>query len=76
MRRQTVAAELHLIHAARTVQHLAVRAITLHGLAHPVTRLLLEAASTVASQAWEAGHRVEALHPTRQPPDPDVERGP
>ncbi|MEW9513756.1 hypothetical protein [Streptomyces bacillaris] len=48
---------LSLIHAARTAQHLAVRALTAYGLAHPVTRLLLAAASTAAAQAWEAGHR-------------------
>ncbi|MFF0509153.1 hypothetical protein ACFYUH_36985 [Streptomyces fimicarius] len=55
-----------LIHAARTAQYLAVRALTLHGLAHPVTHVLLAAAATAAAQAWEAGHRVEALHPTHR----------
>ncbi|MBV7249242.1 hypothetical protein [Streptomyces sp. MW-W600-10] len=53
-----------LIRTARTAQYLAVRALTVNGLAHPVTRLLLAAAATAAARAWEAGHRVEALHPT------------
>ncbi|MDJ1645156.1 hypothetical protein [Streptomyces pakalii] len=52
-----------LIRHARTAQHLAVRALTLHGLAHPVTHVLLAAAATAAAQAWDAGHRVQALHP-------------
>ncbi|MEU0002151.1 hypothetical protein ABZ069_35120 [Streptomyces microflavus] len=56
----------HLIRAARTAQHLAVRALTAHGLAHPLTLALLAVASTTAARAWEAGHRVEALHPTRR----------
>ncbi|ALC32323.1 hypothetical protein [Streptomyces sp. CFMR 7] len=52
-----------LIHAARTAQLLAVRALTAYGLAHPVTRLLLAAASTAAAQAWDRGHAVHAVHP-------------
>ncbi|MGW5187282.1 hypothetical protein ACWEQB_34165 [Streptomyces cyaneofuscatus] len=58
---------MHHIRAARTAQRLAVRALAAHGLAHPVTRLFLAAAATAAAQAWEAGHRVEALHPTHRP---------
>ncbi len=42
-----------LIRAARTAQHRAVRALTLHGLAHPVTLALL---------AWDRGHPVHAIH--------------
>ncbi|MEU6631746.1 hypothetical protein ABZ905_26215 [Streptomyces parvus] len=53
---------MRLIRAARTAQHLAVRAITLHGLAHPVTLALLAAASTVAARAWDRGHPVHAIH--------------
>ncbi|MFI0596582.1 hypothetical protein [Streptomyces griseus] len=56
-----------LIRTARTAQYLAVRAITLQGLAHPVTRLLLAAAATAAAQAWDAGHRVQVLHVPRPP---------
>ncbi|OLO25497.1 MULTISPECIES: hypothetical protein [Streptomyces] len=52
-----------LIRAARTAQHLAVRALTAHGLAHPLTLALLAAASTTAARAWEAGHRVTDIHP-------------
>ncbi|MGQ4733385.1 hypothetical protein ACUN3E_37725 [Streptomyces sp. Ju416(a)] len=51
-----------LIRAARTAQHLAVRAITVHGLAHPVTLALLAAASTAAARAWDRGHPVHAVH--------------
>ncbi len=43
-----------LIRAARTAQHLAVRALTAHGLAHPLTLALLAAASMAAAMAWEA----------------------
>ncbi|MFJ9530474.1 hypothetical protein [Streptomyces cyaneofuscatus] len=49
--------------AARTAQHLAVRALTAHGLAHPLTLALLAAASTAAARAWEAGHQVTDIHP-------------
>ncbi|MFD5728328.1 hypothetical protein ACFWMT_19855 [Streptomyces sp. NPDC058368] len=52
-----------VIPAARTAQHLAARAATVCGLAHPLTRLLLAAAATAAAQAWEAGHRVTDIHP-------------
>ncbi|MFE9700549.1 hypothetical protein [Streptomyces sp. NPDC006270] len=52
-----------LIRAARTAQHLAVRALTAHGLAHPLTLVLLAAASTAAARAWEAGHQVTDIHP-------------
>ncbi|MEW2308941.1 hypothetical protein [Streptomyces sp. NPDC006864] len=60
-----------LIRAARTAQHLAVRALTAHGLAHPLTLALLAAASTAAARAWEAGHQVTDIHPSRlwAPPD-------
>lgn len=51
------------IRAARTAQYLAVRALTAHGLAHPLTLALLAAASTAAARAWEAGHRVTDTHP-------------
>ncbi|MEU3706913.1 hypothetical protein AB0E82_32000 [Streptomyces anulatus] len=51
-----------LIRAARTAQHLAVRAITAHGLAHPLTLTLLAAASTAAARAWDRGHPVDAIH--------------
>ncbi|WP_097973357.1 hypothetical protein [Streptomyces sp. gb14] len=51
-----------LIRAARTAQYLAVRATTLHGLAHPVTLALLAAASTAAARAWDLGHPVHAIH--------------
>ncbi|MEU2415137.1 hypothetical protein ABZ736_27740 [Streptomyces sp. NPDC013099] len=52
-----------LIRAARTAQHRAVRALTAHGLAHPLTLALLAAASTAAARAWEAGHQVTDIHP-------------
>ncbi|WP_405551317.1 hypothetical protein OG215_41935 (plasmid) [Streptomyces globisporus] len=51
-----------LIRTARTAQYLAVRAITLHGLAHPVTLALLAAASTAAAKAWDRGHPVHTIH--------------
>ncbi|MET8661427.1 hypothetical protein [Streptomyces griseus] len=44
------------------MQHLAVRALTVHGLAHPLTLALLAAASTAAAKAWDRGHPVDALH--------------
>ncbi|MFI1910678.1 hypothetical protein [Streptomyces microflavus] len=53
----------HRIRAARTAQHLAVRALTAHGLAHPLTLALLAAASTAAARAWDRGHPVHAIHP-------------
>ncbi|MFI1786210.1 hypothetical protein [Streptomyces rubiginosohelvolus] len=46
----------HHIRVARTAQHLAVRALTAHGLAHPLTLALLAAASTAAARAWDRGH--------------------
>ncbi|WP_434600207.1 hypothetical protein [Streptomyces sp. A5-4] len=54
---------MHHIRVARTAQHLAVRAITLRGLAHPLTLALLAAAATAAAQAWDAGHQVADIHP-------------
>lgn len=59
-----------LIRAARTAQHLAVRALTAHGLAHPLTLALLAAASTTAARAWEAGHQVTDLHPANTASSP------
>ncbi|MFB7852914.1 hypothetical protein ACFC34_38680 [Streptomyces sp. NPDC056053] len=47
---------------ARTAQHLAARAITVHGLAHPVALALLTAATTAAARAWDAGHAVNDIH--------------
>ncbi|MFF0198795.1 hypothetical protein ACFYT5_38410 [Streptomyces anulatus] len=52
----------HRIRAARTAQYLAVRALTAHGVAHPLTHLFLAAASTAAARAWDRGHRVGAIH--------------
>ncbi|MER6501604.1 hypothetical protein ABT218_19950 [Streptomyces sp. NPDC001455] len=49
---------------ARTAQHLAVRAITAHGLTHPVTLALLAVAATAAARAWDAGHQVSDTHPS------------
>ncbi|WP_331735826.1 hypothetical protein OG333_37605 (plasmid) [Streptomyces anulatus] len=54
----------HRIRAARTAAHLAVRALTVHGLAHPLTHLLLAAASLAAARAWDRGHPVDAIHTT------------
>ncbi len=51
------------IRMVRTAQHLAVRAITHRGLAHPITLALLAAAATAAATAWEAGHHVTDTHP-------------
>ncbi|MFH9298825.1 hypothetical protein [Streptomyces sp. NPDC017520] len=59
-----------LIRAARTAQHLAVRALAAHGLAHPLTLVLLAAASTTAARAWEAGHRVTDIHPANTASSP------
>ncbi|MFL0028404.1 hypothetical protein ACJBCE_36385 [Streptomyces sp. NBUL23] len=53
---------LHRISAARAAQYLAVRALTVHGLGHPLTLALLAAASTAAARAWDRGHPVDALH--------------
>ncbi|MCL3998179.1 hypothetical protein [Streptomyces lavenduligriseus] len=36
------------------------------GPGHPLARLLLAAAALAAATAWDAGHRVTDLHPTRQ----------
>lgn len=55
-----------LIRAARTAQYLAVRAITVHGLALPLTLALLAAASTAVARAWDRGHPVNAIHPARK----------
>jgi hypothetical protein len=54
------------IRVARAVQHLAARAITTRGLADPITRALLTTAALAAAAAWEAGHRVPDLHPSRR----------
>ncbi|GAB2949894.1 hypothetical protein [Streptomyces sp. NPDC059171] len=59
-----------LIRAARTAQHLAARALTVHGLAHPITLALLAAASTAAARAWEAGHQVTDIHPANTASSP------
>ncbi len=64
-----------LIRAARTAQHLAVRALTLHGLAHPITLALLAAASTAAARAWEAGHQVTDIHPASTASSPGTHPG-
>lgn len=56
----------HRIRAARAAQHLAVRALTAHGLAHPLTLALLAAASTAAARAWDRGHPVHAIHPAQK----------
>ncbi|GGU66422.1 hypothetical protein GCM10010259_65880 [Streptomyces daghestanicus] len=56
----------HLIQAARAAQHRAARAAASIGAAHPLTRLLLAAAALAVAAAWEAGHRVADLHPTRR----------
>ncbi|MFI1576233.1 hypothetical protein OG944_38910 (plasmid) [Streptomyces anulatus] len=48
----------HRIRAARTAQYLAVRALTAHGVAHPLTHLFLAAA-----RAWDRGRPVGAIHP-------------
>ncbi|MEU2440181.1 hypothetical protein ABZ595_28965 [Streptomyces rubradiris] len=55
-----------LIDAARAAQHRAARAALAVGPAHPLARLLLAAAALAAAAAWESGHRVTDLHPTRQ----------
>ncbi|MEU2462350.1 hypothetical protein ABZ604_32815 [Streptomyces sp. NPDC012473] len=52
-----------LIRAARSAQHLAVRALAAHGGAHPLTLAFLAAASTAAARAWDAGHPVTDIHP-------------
>ncbi|MGW2183331.1 hypothetical protein ACWCXX_35870 [Streptomyces sp. NPDC001732] len=54
---------MHHIRAARAAQHLAARALTIHGLAHPLTLALLAAATTAAARAWDAGHAVAEIHP-------------
>ncbi|MER6501605.1 hypothetical protein ABT218_19955 [Streptomyces sp. NPDC001455] len=43
-----------MIRAARAAQNSAARVVTRHGLAHPVTLVLLTAAAT----AWGTGHAV------------------
>ncbi|MEV2264545.1 hypothetical protein AB0J13_38585 [Streptomyces anulatus] len=64
----------HPIRAARTAQYLAVRALTVHGLAHPVTLALLAAASTAAARAWDRGHPVQAIHTAPAPRRADCAR--
>ncbi|MFD5065266.1 hypothetical protein [Streptomyces sp. NPDC058394] len=54
------------IRLARIAQHGAVRAIAARGLAHPLTLALLAAAATAAARAWDAGHRVNDIHPASQ----------
>ncbi|SDE32994.1 hypothetical protein F610DRAFT_06840 [Streptomyces sp. LaPpAH-199] len=63
------------IRLARTAQYLAVRAITVHGLAHPLTLALLAAASTAAAKAWEAGHQVTDIHPATTASSPGTHPG-
>ncbi|RXS64826.1 hypothetical protein EST92_30415 [Streptomyces sp. TM32] len=53
----------HPIRRARAAQLRAERALTRHGLAHPLALTLLAAASSAAAGAWEAGHWVRDLHP-------------
>ncbi|MEV6806565.1 hypothetical protein [Streptomyces sp. NPDC051129] len=55
-----------LIDTARAAQHRAARAALAVGPAHPLARLLLTAAALAAATAWDAGHRVTDLHPTRR----------
>ncbi|PVC80786.1 hypothetical protein DBP19_35455 [Streptomyces sp. CS090A] len=62
----------HRIRAARAAQWYAVRAITAHGLAHPLSLALLAAASTAAARAWDRGHRVADTHPS---PTPEARSG-
>lgn len=58
---------MRLIRRARTAQHTAVRAVTVYGLAHPATTVLLAVAATAAARAWDAGHPVTDIHPYRTP---------
>ncbi|MFJ1847072.1 hypothetical protein [Streptomyces sp. NPDC088146] len=59
-----------LIRAARAAQHRAARAVTRHGLAHPVALALLAVAATAAARAWDTGHLVADTHltPARKTP--------
>ncbi|QBR04692.1 hypothetical protein D7Y56_00895 (plasmid) [Streptomyces sp. S501] len=45
--------------------HLAVRAVGMCGLAHPLAFALFAAAATAAARAWDAGHQVTDVHPAR-----------
>ncbi|MGW1438690.1 hypothetical protein ACWD7M_26035 [Streptomyces griseus] len=65
----------HRIRAARAAQYLAVRALTVHGLGHPLTLALLAAASTAAARAWEAGHQVTDIHPAHTASSPRAHPG-
>ncbi|MFJ2819046.1 hypothetical protein [Streptomyces sp. NPDC087294] len=55
----------HLIQAARTAQQRAARAVAAVGPRHPCARILLAAAALAAATAWDAGHRVAAVHAPR-----------
>ncbi|MFJ2249203.1 hypothetical protein [Streptomyces sp. NPDC087862] len=50
------------IRAARAAQHCAARAVTRHGLAHPVALALLTVAAMAAAKAWDTGHSVADTH--------------
>ncbi|MDT0412734.1 MULTISPECIES: hypothetical protein [Streptomyces] len=52
----------HHIRRARAAQHLAARALLLHGPAHPRARRLLALAARTAARAFDAGHRVLDVH--------------
>ncbi|KDN74822.1 hypothetical protein DF19_27440 [Streptomyces olindensis] len=56
----------HLIQAALAAQQRAARAAAAVGSLHPLVRVLLAAAAMAAAAAWESGHRVTDLHPSRQ----------
>ncbi len=66
----------HLIQAARTAQHRAARAAAHIGAGHPRTRLLFAAAAVAATAAWDAGHRVIDLHPSRRHTEKRADTGP
>ncbi|MFF4771078.1 hypothetical protein ACFY1V_31675 [Streptomyces sp. NPDC001255] len=50
------------IRRVRAAQHLAARALLLHGPAHPLARRLLALAARTAARAFDAGHRVLDVH--------------
>ncbi|MER6047571.1 hypothetical protein ABT168_08910 [Streptomyces sp. NPDC001793] len=47
---------------ARIAHYAAMRALALHGVHHPVARLLLAAAACAAAGAYAAGHHVLEIH--------------
>ncbi|WNI27311.1 hypothetical protein [Streptomyces sp. ITFR-16] len=55
---------------ARTAQHTAARALTAHGIHHPLAQALLVAAAAAAARAWAAGHPVHRLHAPADHPRP------